>query len=273
MVIPTEYDRHLPHGASQPTKSQVQPPESVRIRIGVRRPRPSRFGSRARPVWCLDVVRGGVGARAHDRSRPANGSPAPPRPWSTNPIRVASEELLPGRGGVLLLGGVRQDEDAVDVHDHSPACVWCRSTEQPPDVFAHFGAGGAERSRDTSAGQSPPARRRAPHPAGPCPDRAPPRPSATVQVPSTSPHPDRTCGLSRPAAPPRGAGTRDSESDATSRTASHSQLESSALTAGGAADDGRRWHFAHEVLQAARRSGDVPFPGREFGRVTRSSDR
>jgi hypothetical protein len=41
--------------------------------------------------------------------------------------RAVPERLLPGRGGVLLLG-VRQDEDPVDVHDHLPARIWRRVT-------------------------------------------------------------------------------------------------------------------------------------------------
>lgn len=42
MVIPTEYDSHLPRFASQATNSWVPPPESVRI--SVRRPRRYFFG-------------------------------------------------------------------------------------------------------------------------------------------------------------------------------------------------------------------------------------
>lgn len=61
--------------------------------------------------------------------------------------RVVPKGLLPGRGGVLLLG-VRQDEDAVQVHDHMPTRVRCRFTGQPPDTFAHFGAGDAQRGQD-----------------------------------------------------------------------------------------------------------------------------
>jgi hypothetical protein len=55
--------------------------------------------------------------------------------------RVVPKGLLPGRCGALLLG-VRQDEDAIQVHDHMPTRVRRRFTGQPPDTFAHFGAGG-----------------------------------------------------------------------------------------------------------------------------------
>jgi hypothetical protein len=43
---------------------------------------------------------------------------------------------------------VRQDEDAVDVHDHLPARVRRSVTGQSPDVFSHFGTGGAQRGQD-----------------------------------------------------------------------------------------------------------------------------
>jgi hypothetical protein len=51
---------------------------------------------------------------------------------------------------------VRQDEDAVDVHDHLPARVRRRVTGQLPDMFAYFGPGHAERGQNPlpSCGQS-----------------------------------------------------------------------------------------------------------------------
>ncbi|WP_371582805.1 hypothetical protein [Streptomyces sp. NBC_01314] len=61
--------------------------------------------------------------------------------------RVVPKGLLPGRGGVLLRG-VRQDVDAIQVHDHMPTRVRRRFTGQPSDTFAHFGAGGVQRGQD-----------------------------------------------------------------------------------------------------------------------------
>lgn len=69
--------------------------------------------------------------------------------------RIVPKGLLPGRGGVLLLG-VRQDEDAIQVHDHMPTRVRRRFTGQPPDTFAHFGAGDAQRGQDLLPAPTPP---------------------------------------------------------------------------------------------------------------------
>ena len=68
--------------------------------------------------------------------------------------RMVAKRLLPGRGGVLLLG-VRQDEDAVDVHDHLPARVRRRITGQPLHVFAYFSTGGAQRGQDPLPAPTP----------------------------------------------------------------------------------------------------------------------
>lgn len=61
--------------------------------------------------------------------------------------RVVPKGFPPGRGGVLLLG-VCQDEDAIQVHDHMPTRVRRRFTGAPPDTFAHFGVGDAHRGQD-----------------------------------------------------------------------------------------------------------------------------
>ena len=52
--------------------------------------------------------------------------------------RVVAEGLLPGRGGVFFLG-VRQDQHAVDVHDHIVVRVRCGLAGRPPDPIADFG--------------------------------------------------------------------------------------------------------------------------------------
>jgi hypothetical protein len=54
-------------------------------------------------------------------------------------------------------------------------------------------------------GSPRPARPPGPRPAGSCPGRAPPEPSATASVPLISRCPNRSCGRSRPAARPRPA--------------------------------------------------------------------
>jgi hypothetical protein len=59
MVIPTEYDNHLPRWASQATNSWVPPPESARISVCW--PRRNRFDiwSRANlvaPMWSAAVL-------------------------------------------------------------------------------------------------------------------------------------------------------------------------------------------------------------------------
>lgn len=84
VVMPTEYDSHLPHWASQATNSWVPPPESVRI--SVRRPRRYFFGSWARPSWAVVMWSTAVLLPAlPGRSRPATGSPLSPVPGSTAP--------------------------------------------------------------------------------------------------------------------------------------------------------------------------------------------
>jgi hypothetical protein len=97
------------------------------------------------------VVGGGVGAgvagpqQAHDRlARPAAAV------VDESHQRVVPEGLLPGGGGVLFLG-VRQDEDPVEVHDHLSVRVRRGVPGQPPDVFTHFGMGGAQRGQDPLA--------------------------------------------------------------------------------------------------------------------------
>lgn len=81
----------------------------------------------------LDVVGGGVGARVAGPQQPHNRLAGPAAAVVDKPHqRVVSKGLLPGRGGVLLLR-VRQDEDAVDVHDHLPVRVRRRLPGQPPE--------------------------------------------------------------------------------------------------------------------------------------------
>jgi hypothetical protein len=66
--------------------------------------------------------------------------------------RVVSERLLPGRGGVLLLG-VGQHEHPVDVHDHLSAGVRSRLSGQLPDVFPDVGPRGADRRQGLRPGR------------------------------------------------------------------------------------------------------------------------
>lgn len=61
------------------------------------------------------------------------------------------EGLLPGRGGVLLLG-VRQHEHPVKVHDHLPVGIRRRGASQLPHVFADLGSRGPDRCQDSGSG-------------------------------------------------------------------------------------------------------------------------
>lgn len=86
-----------------------------------------------------DVVGGGVAARvARPQQARARLVGALRAVVDEREQGVMSEGLLPGCGGVLLLG-VGQDQDAVDVHDHLAARVRRRVIGQPPDPLAHVG--------------------------------------------------------------------------------------------------------------------------------------
>jgi hypothetical protein len=66
--------------------------------------------------------------------------------------RVMAERLLPGLGGVLLLG-VREDQHSVDVHDHLAARVRGRLAGQPPHAVADVGPRPADRREGTGPGR------------------------------------------------------------------------------------------------------------------------
>jgi hypothetical protein len=93
----------------------------------------------------FDVVGRGVAARAARPEQAGHRLPA-----ATASVideahqRMVSEGLLPGRGGVLLLG-VGQYEHSVQVHDHPPTAVRGGGLGHAPDVFARFGACGPYR--------------------------------------------------------------------------------------------------------------------------------
>lgn len=132
--------------ATQAPDRSVPPAESVRIRVY--RPRLSSLGSWARASWVVVMWSFAVLEPAlPGRSSAATGSPEPAWPWSTNATGgwMMTEGLPPRRGGVLLLG-VREDQHAVDVHDH--AVVGGRSvfTGQRPDPRAYFGSRRADHS-------------------------------------------------------------------------------------------------------------------------------
>lgn len=140
MVMSTEYDCHRPRRVSQATNSWVSPLESVRISAW--RPRRNRFGSWARSgvvasMWSAAVLEPALPGR----SEPTTARPAAAVVDETHQPVVA-HGLLPGRAGVLL-PGVSQDKDLVDVHDHLPDRVRRYSTGQLPDVFAYVGVGSA----------------------------------------------------------------------------------------------------------------------------------
>lgn len=149
MVIPTEYDSHLPRTAIQTrthgchrriTTDQRLPPAPVLLgQLGQGQSR------------SLDVVRDGIGAcipgpqQAHHRF-----SGSAPSVVDEAHQRVVAVGLLPGRGGVLLVG-VRNDEHPVQVHDHLPAGVRRRNTGHLPGAFSDFGPGGADRRQGAFA--------------------------------------------------------------------------------------------------------------------------
>lgn len=144
-VMPTEYDSHRPRRVNQATNSWVPPPESVGGPASP--PEVFRQLGQGQSMWSAAVLEPALPGR----SRPTTGSPELPPAVVDGPHqRVVAEGLLPGRGGVPLLG-VRQHENAVDAHDHLPARVRRRITGQLPDVFAHFGAVGAQRGQDPLA--------------------------------------------------------------------------------------------------------------------------
>ena len=206
-------------------------PRCGRWRCWRRRCRAAAARTAPRRCWPGNTARGvggGVAARVPGPQQRGDRLSGPAVSVVDEPHqRVMAEGLLPGRLRVLLVG-VRDHQHSVQVHDHLAFGVRGRVTGHLPDVLAHLGAGCAERalppaarvsiSRDTvgseatgpntagsarsmptSARQSPPSRPPAPHPAGSCPDRAPPEACATAPAPPISPHPDRSCGSSPPA--------------------------------------------------------------------------
>lgn len=100
----------------------------------------------------FDVVGGGVGAGV---AGPQQGSHRLSGPGlavvDERDERMMAEGLLPGRGGVLLLG-VREDEDTVDVHDHAAVGGRAVRPGQLPDPRAYFGSGRADRGEGLRSG-------------------------------------------------------------------------------------------------------------------------
>ena len=100
----------------------------------------------------FDVVGGGVGARV---AGPQQGGHRLPGPGlavvDERDERVMAEGLLPGRGGVLLLG-VGEDQHAVDVHDHAAVGGRTARTGQVPDPLAYFGTCVPDRREGLRAG-------------------------------------------------------------------------------------------------------------------------
>jgi hypothetical protein len=85
--------------------------------------------------------------------RVATGSPVPPGPWSTKAVqRVMAVGLLPGRGRVLLVG-VGDHEDAVEVDDDLTVGVRGVPAGQRPDSVADFGACGPDGLQGFLAGR------------------------------------------------------------------------------------------------------------------------
>src|SRR5690606_14733418 len=72
-----------------------------------------------------DVVGGGVRARVFGAEKSGDGFAGSARPVVDEPHQgVMAMGLLPGRGRVLLVG-VGDDQDSVQVHDHLPTSVRC----------------------------------------------------------------------------------------------------------------------------------------------------
>ena len=119
MVIPTEYDSHRPR-LGEPVEEGVGAAGGVGADQRLPSP-PQVFGQLGQgELGGGDVVGGGVGAGvAGPQQRGHRLSGTGLAVVDERDERVMAEGLLPGRGGVLLLG-VREDEHAVDVHDHLP---------------------------------------------------------------------------------------------------------------------------------------------------------
>ena len=164
---------------------------------------------RSRPGRGRRTRRAGDGRRSSSRSRwrpacrsaraPAPRrcprSPARRRPGPSSPANSQTRDAYfgprrPDRGERLRSGGGEGVDEPGDrrVGGHRPEHG--RLGPQHGDIREAVPA-----QRD----------RRARHPAGSCPDRAPPAACATAPAPPISRCPDRPCGPSRPAAPPRPA--------------------------------------------------------------------
>ena len=119
-----------------------------------------------------------------------------------------SAGVRPGFGrasarAVRIAGRVRSPSDArVSINRENRDTVGSEATGPTPQA-------GSEACPHPPGGPRP-ARGRAPHQAGPCPDHVPPAPCATAPTPPISPCPGRPCGSSPQAAhrrrgrPPRG---------------------------------------------------------------------
>ena len=169
------------------------------------------------------------------RSSPATGSPDPPWPWSTNPIsgwwpkvffQVAAASCFSECASTSTPSRSTVTWPPASGAASPASCQTCsRTSARAVRIAARaFAAGGqgVDQAGDRRVGGhrpehgrlgpqharhrpgSPrPARPPAPHPAGSCPDRAPPAACATAPAPPISPGPGRSCGPSRPAARPR----------------------------------------------------------------------
>lgn len=90
------------------------------------------------------MVVGGVRARVPRPKGSGDGFAGPAWPVvDEGHQRVVAVGLLLGRGGILLVG-VGDDQDSVQVHDHLPTGVRCLAAGQRPGAGPDFVPGGAD---------------------------------------------------------------------------------------------------------------------------------
>lgn len=152
----------------------------------------------------------GVRARVPVPEQSGDGFAGPARPVADEPHqRVVTVGSLPGRGGILLVG-VGDDQDTVQVHDHLPADVRCPIASQHPGTSAHFRSRGADSGqcflacggKDVDqAGDRRGRRRPGPNTAGSARSiamsarRSPPSATANARSTSILPGSRRACGF------------------------------------------------------------------------------